>query len=163
MTMNGSTNFQVTPSETKEFYNGLLAEVEPRTLEFFVRRGIARELLFYLFTDRLIEERGGKRRELRNDPLDPSFPDFQKYVRLAMDYGLSSEPLREKGGASKPDGGKTVTINLTDASVKERRQGRPSRNNGGFASTNSINPRTHRRRSTPQVAEIRPSRATTAS
>ena len=118
VTMNGSTNFQVTPSETKEFYNGLLAEVEPRTLEFFVQQGIARELLFYLFTDKLIEERGGKRRELRNDPLDPSFPDFQKYLRLAMDYGLSSEPLREKAGASKPEGGKTVTINLNEATAK---------------------------------------------
>ena len=118
VTMNGSTNFQVTPSETKEFYHGLLAEVEPQTLEFFVQQGIARELLFYLFTDKLIEERGGKRRELRNDPLDPSFPDFQKYVRLAMDYGLSSEPVREKDGASKIGGGKTLTINLTDATAK---------------------------------------------
>ncbi|MGA8171354.1 MAG: hypothetical protein WB816_11090 [Methylocystis sp.] len=118
VTMNGSTNFQVTPSETKEFYNGLLAEVEPHTLEFFVQQGIARELLFYLFTDKVIEERGGKRRELRNDPLDPTFPEFQKYVRLAMAYGLSSEPVREKGGASKTNGAKTVTINLTDATAK---------------------------------------------
>jgi len=118
VTMNGSTNFQVTPSETKEFYNGLLSEVEPRTLEFFTQQGIARELLFYLFTDKLIEERGGKRRELRNDPLDPSFGDFQKYVRLAMEYGLSSEPIQKRGGASKTDASKTITINLTDATAK---------------------------------------------
>jgi len=118
MTMNGSTNFQVTPSETKEFYTGLLAEAEPRTLEFFTQQGIARELLFYLFTDKLIEERGDKRRELRNDPLDPTFPDFQKYVRLAMEYGLSSEPIQKRGGASKTDASKSITINLTDATAK---------------------------------------------
>jgi hypothetical protein len=42
-------------------------------------------------------ERGGKRRELRNDPLDPSFPDFQKYVRLAMDTPFTPEPENPLG------------------------------------------------------------------
>ena len=102
--ISGSTNFQVTPQESKEFYRGLLTEVDPRTLEFFMRQGIAREMLFYLFTDRLIEERNGVKRELRNDPLDPHFQEFQHFVHLAMDYGLTSEPIRERGGSSRENG-----------------------------------------------------------
>jgi hypothetical protein len=68
-----------------------LQEVDPRTLSLFIQQGIAREVLFYLFTDRIIETKGGIKRELRNDPLDPDFPEFRRYVALAMEYGLSSE------------------------------------------------------------------------
>jgi hypothetical protein len=102
--VSGSTSFQATPSETKDFYRGLLQEVEPRTLALFIQQGVARELLFYLFTDKIIEERGGLTRELRNDPLDPDFGAFQNYVKLAMEYGLSSELL--SGAAAETDVGK---------------------------------------------------------
>ena len=57
--MTGSTNFNVSPSETKEFYEGLLEPVDPETLHAFVGQGIARELLFYLFTEKLVETRSG--------------------------------------------------------------------------------------------------------
>lgn len=96
-----STNFQATPSETKDFYLGLLREVEPRTLALFTQQGASRELLFYLFTEKVIEDRGGQQRELRNDPLDPNFQTFQQYVKLAMSYGLSSELVST--GKSKKD------------------------------------------------------------
>jgi hypothetical protein len=105
----GSTNFAVTPSETKDFYLGLLSEVDPLTLEGFIQQGMSRELLFYLFTDKLIDERNGIRTELRNDPLSSDFPKFERYVSLAMDYGLSSEPVpsqrsgRSNRNSNKPD------------------------------------------------------------
>jgi hypothetical protein len=99
--ISGSTNFEVSPTETKQFYEGLLTEVEPRTLEFFRRQGIARELLFYLFTDRVIVDRGGKEIVLQNDPLGQSFDAFQGYVTQAMDYGLSSEPIPGKAARNK--------------------------------------------------------------
>ncbi len=89
--MTGSTSFQATPAETKDFYLGLLREVEPRTLALFIQQGVAREVLFYLFTDRIIGERSGQKFELRNDPLDPHYQAFVNYVRLAISYGLSSE------------------------------------------------------------------------
>lgn len=102
--MTGSTIFEVTPTETKDFYRALLTEVEPRTLQFFIEQGVARELLFYLFTDKLIEERQGRISELRNDPLDrQNFAKFQIYVQLAMDYGLSSEPIPGQSGVSRRD------------------------------------------------------------
>jgi hypothetical protein len=99
-TISGSTTFNVTPSESKDFYLGLLTTVEPDTLAFFAQQGIARELLFYLFTDKIIESKGGVVRQFRNDPLDPNFQQFQYYVALAMKYGLSSE--QEPGAKAAP-------------------------------------------------------------
>ncbi len=96
----GSTLFNVTPSETKEFYQGLLLPVTPQTLEGFVGQGIARELLFYLFTEKIIEEKAGATTVYRNDPNETNFPmpfpgsttpSFQYYVELAWNYGLSAE------------------------------------------------------------------------
>jgi hypothetical protein len=98
----GSTSITATPAESRDFYTGLLAEVNPEYLEFFIRQGISRELLFYLFTDRiLIQRNGGTAVELLNDPLNKDFGsgdkvDFQNYVKLAMNYGLSSEPVPSK-------------------------------------------------------------------
>jgi hypothetical protein len=88
----GSTTFDASPSETKEFYLGLLANVQPETLAFFAQQGIARETLFNLFTDRVIEDKGGVITEIRNDPLEPGYDRFRRYVYLAVQYGLSSEP-----------------------------------------------------------------------
>jgi len=88
----GSTSFNVTPSETKDFYRGLLLSVEPETLAFFIQQGVAVETLFYLFTEKVVEERGGVVHQYLNDPLDPNFDKFQHYVELAMAYGLSAEP-----------------------------------------------------------------------
>ncbi len=90
----GSTSFNVTPSETQDFYQGLLEPVEPQTLALFKEQGIADEILFYLFTQQVIEERQGEARQIQfvNDRLDPSFEGFHHYVELAMRYGLSAEP-----------------------------------------------------------------------
>jgi hypothetical protein len=104
-----STNFQVTPIETKEFYEGLLRNVDPRILQLFVEQGIARELLFYLFTDRIIVEKAGKKVEFRNDPLDPKFGAFQRYVRLAIDYGLASELQPHRAKVQVIDSNKKTT------------------------------------------------------
>ena len=98
----GSTSFQATPSETRDFYRGLLQEVDPRTLSLFIQQDISREVLFYLFTDRIIEIKGGVRRQLRNDPLDTDFPDFRHYVGLAMKYGLASEPIGKQDANPDP-------------------------------------------------------------
>jgi hypothetical protein len=89
--ISGSTTFNVTPSESKDFYLGLLTTVQPDILAFFTQQGIAPELLFYLFTDKIIEEKHGVVTQYHNDPLDPNFQIFQEYVALAMQYGLTSE------------------------------------------------------------------------
>jgi hypothetical protein len=93
-TNSGSTSFNVTPSETQDFYQGLLEPVEPQTLALFKEQGVADEILFYLFTQQVVEEREGSGREIEfvNDRLDPSYEGFHHYVELAMRYGLSAEP-----------------------------------------------------------------------
>ncbi len=114
--ISGSTNFTVSPSESKDFYEGLLHEVDPLILQLFIQQGVSREILFYLFTDRLIVERNGQKTELRNDPLDPeTFARFQHFVRLAIDYGLSSEPVPAKGGA------RSVMLSGSGKSVEPRK------------------------------------------
>jgi hypothetical protein len=107
MTTSGSTSFNVTPSETQDFYQGLLEPVEPQTLALFKEQGIADEILFYLFTQQVVEERQGEARQIQfvNDRLDPSFEGFHHYVELAMRYGLSAEPTpgAKLGKSAKAD------------------------------------------------------------
>ena len=59
MTTTASTAIDVSIPETRDFYRGLLTPVSARTVAFFTAQGIPREILFYLFTDRLIETRRG--------------------------------------------------------------------------------------------------------
>jgi hypothetical protein len=107
MTTSGSTSFNVTPSETQDFYQGLLEPVEPQTLALFKEQGIADEILFYLFTQQVVEERQGEARQIQfvNDRLDPTFEGFHHYVELAMRYGLSAEPTpgAKPGKSAKAD------------------------------------------------------------
>jgi len=109
----GSTTFNVTPAESKDFYQGLLLTVEPETLAYFAEQGVARETLFDLFTEKVVEDKSGKIRQFVNDPLDPSFDAFQHYVDLAMRYGLSAEPdpnakPAAKSNANDKNGGDTA-------------------------------------------------------
>ncbi len=86
----GSTNFGVTPQETQGFYDGLLREVSPYYLDFFRQQGLSRELLFYLFTDTVIENG----QEIPNDPSDPAeLTKFKRVLGYAMEYGLWAEPV----------------------------------------------------------------------
>ena len=118
VTMNGSTNFQVTPSETKEFYNGLLAEVEPRTLEFFVQQGNCPGIIVLFVHGQA--DRGARRQKARvaQRSARSQLPRFSKIC--APRDGLRPVERAPPGErrASKPDGGKTVTINLNDATAK---------------------------------------------
>jgi hypothetical protein len=123
LTTSGSTTFDVNPSETKDFYRGLLLTVEPETLAFFLQQGVAPELLFYLFTDKIVEEKAGRVTQYVNDPLDPeSFHAFQHYVELAMTYSIVAEP--EPGAKAKPSsnakkGGGDKTGAVSDASIQD--------------------------------------------
>jgi hypothetical protein len=66
-----SNNFDISPLESKDFYNGLLSPVDLVTLNYFVRQGYPRGLLFWLFAESVRETMGGRTFEYRNDP-DPS-------------------------------------------------------------------------------------------
>jgi hypothetical protein len=124
LTTSGSTTFDVNPSETKDFYRGLLLTVEPETLAFFVQQGVAPELLFYLFTGKVVEEKAGRVTQYINDPLDPeSLRGFQHYVELAMTYSIVAEPepgakAKSSAGAAKK-GGSAKTGGSGDAAGQE--------------------------------------------
>jgi len=90
-------DFDITLLETKEFYNGLLGPVDLPTLNFFVRQGYTRELLFWLFTESVRETVGGRTFEYRNDP-DPAIACetvggeqrcFKNMVQIALATGLT--------------------------------------------------------------------------
>jgi hypothetical protein len=102
-TTSGSTTFNLAPAETRDFYRGLLLTVVPETLGFFRDQGISREILFWLFTDKVSESKGGVVTLYENDPLAKSFAGFRTYVQLATEYGLSSEPTPGFKRAEKPD------------------------------------------------------------
>jgi hypothetical protein len=46
-----TTNFNVSTQETSTFYQGFLRPIDLQTLDYFIRQGYPRELLFWLFTD----------------------------------------------------------------------------------------------------------------
>ncbi len=107
-TLNGGTSannsFDISLLESKDFYNGLLSPVDLPTLNFFVRQGYLRELLFWLFTESVRETAGGRTREYRNDP-DPNIACddhggrrrcFSDVVDLAIASGLTVQIQTQK-------------------------------------------------------------------
>ena len=46
-----ATNFSVSTQETSAFYEGFLKPIDLQILDYFIRQGYSRELLFWLFTD----------------------------------------------------------------------------------------------------------------
>ena len=104
-------NFEISLLETKEFYSGLLGPVDLPTVNFFIRQGYARELLFWLFTESVRVSSRGETLEFRNDP-DPAVACepgrrgeqcFNHIVDLALATGLtvetrSQKALGDKGG-----------------------------------------------------------------
>jgi hypothetical protein len=107
--LSGSTsinnNFDVTILESRDFYSGLLSPVDLPTLNFFIRQGYSRQLLFWLFTDSVRETIAGRTYEYRNDP-DPeiSCDDFRggrrcfrDMVDIALATGLTAQTQKAAG------------------------------------------------------------------
>jgi hypothetical protein len=53
-----STNFNVSTEETGSFYQGFLKPIDLQILNYFIRQGYPRELLFWLFADSFQFQRG---------------------------------------------------------------------------------------------------------
>ncbi len=97
----GSTSFDVNVLESKDFYRGMLNPVSPEAIRFFTAQGISREILFYLFIGKVTRFEHGHRSVAINDPTNTTFQEFQKYLQLALRYGLVSEPVPGKKAASR--------------------------------------------------------------
>ena len=105
-----SNNFDISLLETKDFYQGLLRPVDLPILNYFIRQGYSRELLFWLFTELVRVTAMGKTIEFLNDPDERRSCDivrgrqqcFRHMVDVAMASGLTVETeLEKKSGDGK--------------------------------------------------------------
>ena len=111
-----STNFSVSTQETSSFYEGFLKPIDLEVADYFIRQNYSRELLFWLFVDRVeidlpnhqsIGSRFDPPKEYgcnppKADPKERCFPD---YVLLAIGAGLTVEEKTVQdtsGGAKAP-------------------------------------------------------------
>jgi hypothetical protein len=109
-----SSNFSVSSLETGTFYNGLLTPVSLHDLNYFIRQGYSRELLFWLFADTVEVVVGGRTHGFQyNPPDDYGCPEreprrrcFREFIEIATITGLSVEAktIRPGGGGAKGGG-----------------------------------------------------------
>ena len=108
-----STNFNVSTQETSAFYQGFLKPIDLQTLNYFIRQGYSRELLFWLFTDSFQLNKGGNLYGYhynppddygcsRNDPLHRCFIDW---IHSATLTGLTVEERTVQSSSSSGGGG----------------------------------------------------------
>jgi hypothetical protein len=112
-----SSNFNVATQETYAFYEGFLKPIDLTTLNYFIRQGYPRELLFWLFTDSFELEQNGRKLGYQYNPpgdygcsqYDPQHRCFIDWVQLATSSGLTVEELTQQkpGGAAPKSGGET--------------------------------------------------------
>jgi hypothetical protein len=116
-----STNFSVSTQETSAFYEGFLKPIDLTTLDYFIRQGYPREMLFWLFTDYFEVKTGGHALGFHYNPpddygcppQDPGRRCFIDWVRLATLSGLTVEQKTlqksssggQKGGSDTAGGG----------------------------------------------------------
>ena len=109
-----STNFSVSTQETSVFYTGFLKPLDLLTVDYFIRQGYSRELLFWLFTQS-VEVHGGVPQPLLfnyRPPFDfgcpvkdPKQRCFKEFVLIAMYTGLTIEQRSVQRAASRGGGG----------------------------------------------------------
>ncbi len=116
-----STNFSVSTQETSAFYEGFLKPIDLTTLDYFIRQGYPREMLFWLFTDYFEVKTNGQILGFHYTPPDDNgCPQqdrghrcFIDWIRLATLSGLTVEQKTlqksssggQKGGGSDAAGG----------------------------------------------------------
>jgi|SRR5208282_319616 len=109
-----STNFNVSTQETSAFYQGFLRPIDLQTLDYFIRQGYPRELLFWLFTDSFELQTHGHKVGYHYAPPDdygcsrddPKHRCFVDWVHNATLAGLTVEELTlQKSGSEKPKSG----------------------------------------------------------
>jgi hypothetical protein len=107
-----SSNFSVASLENGSFYSGLLSPVSLHDLNYFIRQGYSRELLFWLFADSIEIEAGHHVIGYQFDPPydygcppeDPKKRCFREFMEIAVITGLTVEATTVTPGGSKSDG-----------------------------------------------------------
>ena len=118
------TNFNVSSQETGSFYKGFLKPIDLTILDYFIRQGYSRELLFWLFTESFEYQLPGRAplgfhynppSDLGCDPADKKHRCFIDWVHLATFSGLTVEEKTQQrpsssGGGGKGGGGETQPL-----------------------------------------------------
>src|SRR5262249_45118561 len=117
------------------FYNGLLSPVSLHDLNYFIRQGYPRELLFWLFADTIELTVGGTIVGFQyNPPDDYGFPPreprrrcLREFVEIATITGLSVEAKTvrpSEGGGKSGSGGKSSDSGaVTDGAAAAKDEG----------------------------------------
>jgi hypothetical protein len=109
-----SSNFSVSSLENGSFYSGLLSPVSLHDLNYFIRQGYSRELLFWLFADSIEVVFGHHVVGYQFDPPydfgcppeDPRKRCFREFMEIAVITGLTVEATTvTPGGGDKGGGG----------------------------------------------------------
>jgi hypothetical protein len=107
-----SSNFSVSSLENGSFYSGLLSPVSLHDLNYFIRQGYSRELLFWLFADSIEIEAGHHVIGYQFDPpydygcppQDPKKRCFREFMEIAVITGLTVEATTvAPGGKGKTE------------------------------------------------------------
>jgi hypothetical protein len=107
-----SSNFNVATQETSTFYLGFLKPIDLQTLDYFIRQGYSRELLFWLFADNVEVTAYGHTVGMRYDPpndygCDPKALKqlcFADFMLTATGAGLTVEELTLESASSAGKG-----------------------------------------------------------
>jgi uncharacterized membrane protein YgcG len=108
-----SSNFSVSSLENGSFYSGLLSPVSLHDLNYFIRQGYSRELLFWLFADSIEIEFGHHVTGYQFDPPydygcppeDPKTRCFREFIEIAVITGLTVEAKTVTPGGGGKGGG----------------------------------------------------------
>lgn len=103
------TNFNVSSQETGSFYEGFLKPIDLTILDYFIRQGYPREMLFWLFTESFELTLPGQKplgfhynppSDLGCDPADKRHRCFTDWVHNATFDGLTVEEKTQQRPAS---------------------------------------------------------------
>jgi hypothetical protein len=110
------SNFNVSTQETSTFYEGFLKPIDLQVLDYFIRQGYSRELLFWLFTDAVeitvqgqtIGTRYFPPEDYGCSPKDVRRRCFRHFVLVAIAAGVTvEEQTLQKAPAAGSAGGST--------------------------------------------------------
>jgi hypothetical protein len=131
-----SSNFSVSSLETGSFYNGLLSPVSLHDLNYFIRQGYPREVLFWLFADTVEVIIGTTTIGFQyNPPDDYGCPEheprrrcFREFIEIATITGLSVEAKTIRPGSGGAKGGDAGT---TDGAANPKGGDGGAKSSGG--------------------------------
>lgn len=136
-----STNFNVSTEETGSFYEGFLKPIDLTILDYFIRQGYPRELLFWLLTDSFELTLPGHRPlgfhyhppdDLGYDLEDQKHRCFTDWVHIATFSGLTVEKKHRNGQARW---GSEAEVAEVAATIQDPQQNPPRTLTRAFAST----------------------------